>query len=103
MITVCGHRVLVKPEVETTSASGIILAVDEQKERAAAMYGEVVAVGPSAWVDFKTDPWCKVGDRVIFAKFAGRFVIDPDFPDTKLIILNDEDILAVVSATQKTE
>lgn len=97
MIKVCGHRVLVKPEIEKQTASGIIVTLDEAKERAAAMYGEVISIGESAWVDFKTDPWCKVGERVIFAKYAGRTVEDPDHPDTKFIILNDEDILAVIS------
>lgn len=101
MITVCGHRVLVMPDVETASASGIILAIDENKERAAAMTGKLIAVGPSAWVDFKTEPWAVVGDSVIFAKYAGRFVTDPEKPDCKLILLNDEDILAVVTTTTK--
>lgn len=97
MIKVCGHRVLVQPEIEKQTSSGIIIALDEHKERAAAMYGTVVDVGESAWKDFKTDPWCTVGERVIFAKYAGRTVEDPDHPDTKFIILNDEDILAVIS------
>jgi co-chaperonin GroES (HSP10) len=97
MIKVCGHRVLVKPEVEKQTASGIIIALDEHKERAASMYGTVMDVGESAWMDFRTNPWCYEGDRVIFAKYAGRVVEDPEQPDTKFIILNDEDILAVVS------
>lgn len=105
MIKAIGYRVLIKADpVETTTESGIILAIDEKRERVAQEYGEVIDIGPLAWKEinknYSDEPWCKVGDRVVFSKYGGKLVIDPDTAQ-EYVILNDEDILAVV--TEKTE
>ena len=96
MIKVTGHRLIVKAEVETKTESGIIVAVDERKERAHSVVGIVIDIGDSAWQGFNCEPWCKVGDKIIFAKYAGRSVTDPSDPDGEYIILNDDDVLCVV-------
>lgn len=97
-----GHRILVLPdEVETKSSSGIILAIDEEKERAASQFGTVLAIGEGCWVyhtkegTVKDTPWCSVGDKVLFAKYAGRMLDDTE-TGHKLIILNDDDVMAVI-------
>lgn len=98
-----GHRLLVKPDaVETTTSTGIILSIDEDKERAASQYGTVVAVGDGCWVyhtkegKVKEKPWCAVGDKILFAKYAGRMLDDTE-DGGKLILLNDDDVMAVVT------
>jgi co-chaperonin GroES (HSP10) len=97
MLKVTGHRLIVKIEVETQTESGIILSINERNERAHSVVGTVVDIGETAWQDFKCLPWCQKGDRIVFAKYAGRQVVDPDNPENEFVILNDEDVLCVVS------
>lgn len=94
-----GHRVLVQPDpVEEKSASGIVLAVGDTKklEQNSQVIGTVLEIGEGAYKEFDS-PWCKVGDRVLYQRYAGMKV-----PDGKgkyrddLLVLNDLDITAVV-------
>ena len=96
-IKAVGHRVIVKPDaVEEVSKGGIVLAVDHKREIRAADKGTVVGIGSMAWKNdlygYGKDgwePWCKEGDRVFFARYAGKGFKDGD---TNYIVLNDEDI-----------
>src|SRR5689334_15880829 len=100
MIKPAGYRVIVKPDsVEEVTESGLIVAWENKdREQAGAYYGELSAVGPSAWKAYDDGtPWASAGDRVCFSRYAGRYIDDPDDPDTKYILLNDEDILAVIT------
>ena len=46
MITPLLHRIILKmDEVETKTASGIVLAINEKREQAAAEVGTVVSIG----------------------------------------------------------
>jgi co-chaperonin GroES (HSP10) len=100
-IEVCGHRVLLKPLfVEEETEWGFKLDVGEnfKREKAAAVMGTVIAIGPTAWKAFDGGdkdwkPWAKVGDKVHFAKYGGKFItIDKE----EYVIVNDEDIQAVI-------
>ena len=106
MIVVTGHRVLIKEDpVEKQTASGIYLAVDEELERSACQRGLIVAVGPDCWKAYRKidqegierngEPWAGVGDYVIFARHAGRFITDPT-NEQEYLIMNDEDILGII-------
>lgn len=89
------HRLLIKPDpVEKTTASGIVLAINEKREQAAAEYGEVIALGDTCFVDFKAGVIPVVGDRVAYAKYAGKTVKDVD--GTEYLLLNDEDVTCIV-------
>ncbi len=64
--------------------------------------GEVVQIGPMAWKhpDWgygtpEWQPWCKVGDTVLFGKYAGKVVTHPD-TNEDFMLLNDEDIQLVL-------
>lgn len=96
MITPLLHRLLVKPdEVETKTKSGIVLAIDEKRESAAAEKGTVITIGSTCFKDYGESPnILKVGDRVYFAKYAGKKVTDND--STEYICLNDEDVIGVL-------
>lgn len=89
-----GNRVVVKPiEQEERTPSGLVLP-ETAKEKP--QEGEVLAVGPGEWAeDGKTriPLEVKVGDRVIFAKYAGTEV---KVNGEKLLILRESDILAIV-------
>lgn len=94
MIVPVLHRLLIKPDsVETKTASGIILTIDERREQAAAEKGTVVAIGDTAFKDFEADVIPVVGDKVYFAKYAGKEVKEND---EKFLILNDEDIVGII-------
>lgn len=105
MIKVCGHRLLVKQidylEDDDTykrmKASGFAIAETEDNKRAKESMdqGTVVQIGPTAWRDFGTDPWCAVGNQIVYAKFAGKLIVDPETKE-KFYAINDEDVVAVI-------
>lgn len=104
-VAAVGHRVIVRPDpVTKTSKGGILLAVDERREQNMAQKGTVVAVGEMAWKNTLYGygiegwkPWCQVGDRVFFARYAGKSFRDEDHPDDIYIIMNDEDIQCLIT------
>ncbi len=88
-----GDRLVVKPiEQEERTAGGIILP-ETAKEKP--QEGEVIAAGPGRVDDTgKRVPMeVKVGDRVLYAKYAGTEV---KLGDEKLLILKESDVLAIV-------
>ncbi len=92
----CGYRVLVEPESgEKTTEGGIVIP---QKERIEQETGVLAAVGPLAWKDHGSgEPWAEPGDRIIYAKYGGRMVTDPD-TGREYRLLNDEDISLVIKS-----
>ncbi len=93
-------RVLVRRlESEEKTAGGIIIP-DSAKEKP--MEGEILAVGAGhKSEDGKVTPLdVKVGDRVLFAKWAGTEVkIDGE----ELMIMKESDILAIVEGTNSAK
>ncbi|MDQ7028695.1 MAG: co-chaperone GroES [Ardenticatenia bacterium] len=89
-----GDRIIVEPiEQEEVTPSGIILP-ETAKEKP--VEGKVIAVGPGAVQEDGTRRPLdvQVGDRVIYAKYAGtEFKLDGD---KKVLILRESDILAKV-------
>lgn len=88
-----GDRVVVKPSArEETTKSGIVLP-DTAKEKP--QEGTIIATGPGRTLDDGTivPLDVKVGDNVLFAKYAGtEYRID----DVDHLILRESDILAIV-------
>jgi len=89
-----GDRLVVEPiEAEETTASGILLP-ETAKEKP--QEGKVIAAGPGKLDDSgKRVPMeVKVGDRVLYAKYAGTEIkLDGD---NKVLILKESDVLALV-------
>ena len=93
-----GWRVLIKPqEVREVSQGGIILSTDKGKEREqmANTTGIVIAMGDQCYAD-EPNPWCKVGDKVIFAKYAGLMYLGRDSNAYRMI--NDKDVTGYLDA-----
>lgn len=88
-----GDRVVLKQlEAEETTKSGIVLP-GQNKEKP--QQAEVIAVGPGGVVDGKEVKMeVKVGDKVIFSKYAGTNVTLDD--DEELIVVKQNDILAII-------
>ncbi|MGI6585203.1 MAG: co-chaperone GroES [Gracilibacteraceae bacterium] len=87
-----GDRVIIKViESEETTKSGIVLP-GTAKEKP--MQGEVLAVGSGEMVDGKKIPLeLKVGDKVIYSKYAGTEV---KMDDNEYLIVRQSDVLAVI-------
>lgn len=87
------HRVILKPQIETQTKSGIQLAVSERSQAINSDRGVIMAIGPKAWKDFGCDePPFKVGDQVFYAKYGVKVLQDPVTKDL-YVLANDEDIL----------
>jgi co-chaperonin GroES (HSP10) len=97
-ITPVGTVLVILPDpVEETSESGIVLTTASESDRLklAQTDGVVIAIAPDAFTDLgESKPRCKVGDRVIFAKYAGMIRKGND--DVEYRLIHDRDVLAVL-------
>ncbi|HBT19150.1 MAG TPA: co-chaperone GroES [Clostridiaceae bacterium] len=92
MIKPLGDRVVLRRlEAEETTKSGIVLTgASKEKPQEA----EVIAVGPGGYVDGnKVEMEVKVGDKVLFSKYAGTEV---KHQGEEVIVVRQNDILAIV-------
>ncbi|WP_053955847.1 co-chaperone GroES [Inediibacterium massiliense] len=87
-----GDRVVIKKlEAEEKTKSGIVLPTQAKEQPQMA---EIVAVGPGGMVDGKEVKMeVKVGDQVIFSKYAGTEV---KYDGVEYTILKQSDILAII-------
>lgn len=88
-----GDRILVKPlAAEAKTASGIVLP-DTAKEKP--QQGEVLAVGSGKLLENgqKVALEVKVGDKVIYSKYAGNEI---KINNEECMILNERDVLAIM-------
>ena len=87
-----GDRVIIKvQEQEETLASGIVLPGNAKEKP---QEGTIVAVGPGRMLDDgkRVAMEVKVGDTVIYSKYAGTEV---KFEGEEYLILSEKDILAI--------
>ena len=87
-----GDKVVLKQLLaEETTKSGIVLP-GQAKEKP--QQAEVIAVGPGGMVDGKEVAMqVKVGDKVIYSKYAGTEV---KLGDDEYIVVKQNDIVAIV-------
>lgn len=87
-----GDRVVLQQlDAEETTKSGIVLPGQAQEKPQQA---EVIAVGPGGIVDGKEVKMeVKVGDKVIYSKYAGT---DVKLEDQEYVVVRQNDIVAVV-------
>jgi len=97
-----GHRVVLKPDMQFQTKSGIVLHYDERRVASECDTGTITHIGPTAWKSpfykegklvYDGLPWAKVGDRVYFSKYGVKVLKEGD---EYFIIANDEDILAII-------
>jgi chaperonin GroES len=93
MIRPLGERVVVKPLPSEEVTKGGIVIPDTAKEKP--QEGEVVAVGSGKLLENGTRVPIdlKVGERVLFSKYAGNEV---KIDDVEYLIMRDTDILGVI-------
>lgn len=88
-------RVVVRPDESEETTSGGIVLPDKAKEKQ--QRGEVVAVGPGTLLDNgeRAALSVKVGDKVLFGKYAGTEV---KVDNEELKIMRESDILAKIES-----
>lgn len=93
-----GWRIVVMPFRPAAQTKGGLLLAKQaiEKQQIATVCGYVIEVGPLAYSDtekFPGGPWCKKGDWVVFARYAGARI---NLDDGEIRILNDDEILATI-------
>ncbi len=88
-----GDKIIVEPEKEEEKTKSGIVLPDTAKEKP--QKGKVIAVGPGKVLDNgqRSQMEVKVGDTVIYSKYAGTEV---KIEDKEYLILSDRDILAII-------
>ena len=93
-----GWRITVLPHKGIDKTKGGLLLTDKaiEEQQLTTNVGLILNMGPDAYSDktkFPNGPWCKKGDWVVFARYAGsRVKIDGG----EIRILNDDEILSTV-------
>ena len=93
-----GWRLLVLPFTPKEKSKGGVIFTQESldKIRISTNCGYVIKLGPLAYNDkekYPTGPWCKKGDWVIFARYAGsRLPIEGG----EVRLLNDDEVLGTI-------
>jgi len=88
-------RVIVLPDaIEEKLGSGLLIKAETTKvdDRRKQVKGLLTAVGPDAFADM-TEPVPKVGDRVIFSRYAGSYFKDGDL---EYRIMLDAEIVGII-------
>jgi len=93
-----GWRILVLPfKMGEKTKGGILMGQDTlEKQQVASQCGNVLAMGPDCYRDksrYKQGSWCKVGDWVMFARYAGSRI---KIEGGEVRLLNDDEILATI-------
>ncbi|WP_213975834.1 co-chaperone GroES [Tepidanaerobacter acetatoxydans] len=87
-----GDRIVIKVLEEEERTKGGIVLPDTAKEKP--QKGEVVAVGSGEIIDGKKVPLeVKVGDKIIFSKYAGTEI---KLDSEEYLILRQSDVLAIL-------
>lgn len=90
-----GNRVVVKRSSHVVSKGGILLPETAQEKPKT---GEIVACGPGKTLESgQTVPMSvKPGDKVLFSTYAGSSVNLGDSLDEEILVMSEDDILAII-------
>ena len=93
-----GWRILVLPfKMNEKTKGGVLLGQETlDRQQVASQCGNVIAMGDACYVDkerYPKGPWCKVGDWVIFARYAGSRI---EIEGGEVRLLNEDEVLATV-------
>ena len=93
-----GWRMLVLPfKMKEKTKGGLILAdAALERQQVASQCGLVLRMGPDCYKDkerFSDGPWCKEGEWVMFARYAGSRI---KIEGGEIRLLNDDEVLATI-------
>jgi len=97
-----GWRLVVLPYRGIGKTKGGVLLTDKavEEQQIASVCALVLEVGPDAYADkekFPNGAWCKKGDWVIIARYAGSRI---KIEGGELRILNDDEVLGTVDSPE---
>ena len=93
-----GWRILVLPfKMKEKTEGGVLLGQETlERQQVASQCGNVLAMGAECYRDkqrYPTGPWCKVGDWVVFARYAGSRI---EIEGGEVRLLNEDEVLATI-------
>ena len=93
-----GWRILVLPfKMSEKTKGGVIMNESTlERQQVGSQVGNVLAMGPEAYTGKRFEnsgPWCKKGDWVVFARYAGSRI---QIEGGEVRLLNDDEVLATV-------
>ena len=93
-----GWRILVLPfKMKDKTEGGLYLGQETvERQQVASQCGNVLAMGSECYQDKKrypSGPWCKVGDWVGFARYAGSRI---EIEGGEVRLLNEDEVLATI-------
>jgi len=93
-----GWRILVLPfKMKDKTEGGLYLGQETvERQQVASQCGNVLAMGSECYQDKKrypSGPWCKVGDWVVFARYAGSRI---EIEGVEVRLLNEDEVLATI-------
>ena len=96
-----GHRVIILPDKDVNENGekvtdwGFVEQTASQAEayRDQTSTGTIIDFGPAAWLDpiMGGKPWCEIGDRVLYAKYSGKEITNPE-DGKEYVVVNDDAI-----------
>ena len=97
-----GWRLLVLPfKMKDKTKGGLVLADSTlEKQQVASQCGLILAMGPQCYKDkerYPEGPWCKVGEWVMFARYAGSRI---KIEGGEIRLLYDDEILATIKSPE---
>ena len=93
-----GYRLLVRPYQPKQKTKGGLYLTEKtlETQQLTTVVGFVVKMGDLCYKDkekFPTGPWCKEGDWVMFARYAGSRI---KIEGGEIRLLNDDEVLATI-------
>ena len=93
-----GWRILVLPfKMKEKTDGGVLLGQETlERQQVASQCGNVLAMGSECYRDKKrypSGPWCKGGDWVVFARYAGSRI---EIEGGEVRLLNEDEVLATI-------
>lgn len=102
MIHPKGYQILTRPvRLEEKTAGGIVLPEQVHKnEDLLGQVAEVISMGDQAYRDPKRfdEPWCRIGDYVVYDKYSGIPLYTRD--DIQYRLIDDDMVRAVVDSPE---
>ena len=93
-----GWRMIVLPfKMKEKTEGGVLLGQETlERQQVASQCGNVLAMGSECFQDKKrypNGPWCKIGDWVVFARYAGSRI---EIEGGEVRLLNEDEVLATI-------
>lgn len=97
-----GYCVLVKPDSPKDAIKPGMIEIPDtvlDRQRVEVTTGTLVSTGHLAWKGLQGSdgtPWAQPGEHVVYAKYGGKLIEDPETGE-KLVLLLDKDVIGVLN------